>query len=86
MQSGRGLASAIANLGIKMGSKATNSVLQRKLIDKGIENIPNLVRYGSSKIKNKNVQQALNSDISNYVVEETQNKAKSRVNYLFGGY
>ena len=65
MQSGRGLASTIANLGIKMGSKATNSVLRRKLIDKGIENIPNLVRYGSSKIKNKNVQRALNSDIAN---------------------
>ena len=86
MQSGRGLASTIANLGIKMGSKATNSVLRRKLIDKGIENIPNLVRYGSSKIKNKNVQRALNSDMLNYVVEETQNKAKNRVNDLFGGY
>ena len=86
MQSGRGLASTIANLGIKMGSKAINSVLGKKLIDKGIENIPNLVRYGSSKIKNKNVQRALNSDISNYVVEETQNKAKNRVNDLFDGY
>ena len=86
MQSGRGLASIIANLGIKMGSKAINSVLGKKLIDKGIENIPNLVRYGSSKIKNKNVQRALNSDMLNYVVEETQNKAKNRVNDLFGGY
>ena len=55
-QSRRGLASTIANLGLKMGSKAINSVLGKKLIDKGTENIPNLVRYGSSKIKNKNVQ------------------------------
>ena len=55
MQSRRGLASTIANLGLKMGSKVINSVLGKKLIDKGIENIPNLVRYGSSKIKNKNV-------------------------------
>ena len=86
MQYGRGLASTIANLRIKIGSKAINSVLGKKLIDKGIENIPNLTRYGSSKIKNKNVQRALNSDIANYVVEETQNKAKNRVNDLFGGY
>ena len=69
-----------------MGSKAINSVLGKKLIDKGVENIPNIVRYGSSKIKNKNVQRALNSDIANYVVEETQNKAKNKVNDLFGGY
>ena len=69
-----------------MGSKAINSVLGKKLIDKGVENIPNIVRYGSSKIKNKNVQRALNSDIANYVVEETQNKAKNKLNDLFGGY
>ena len=69
-----------------MGSKAINSVLGKKLIDKEVENIPNIVRYGSSKIKNKNVQRALNSDIANYVVEETQNKAKNKVNDLFGGY
>ena len=68
-----------------MGSKAINSALGKKLIDKGIENIPNLVRYGSLKIKNKNVQGALDSDIANYIVEETQNKAKDKLNNLFGG-
>ena len=68
-----------------MGSKAINSALGKKLIDKGIENIPNLVRYGSLKIKNKNVQGALGSDIANYIVEETQNKAKDKLNNLFGG-
>ena len=68
-----------------MGSKAINSVLRKKLIDKQIENIPNLVRYGSLKIKNKNIQQALDSDIANYIVEETQNKAKDKLNNLFGG-
>ena len=31
------------------------------------------------------MQQALNSDIANYMVEEAQNKAKSSVNNLFGG-
>ena len=68
------MASTLANLGISMRYKAINSVIGKKLIDKGIQNIPNLVKYGSSKIKNKNIQQSLNSDIANYVVEETQSK------------
>ena len=60
-------------------------MLRKKLIDKGIANIPNIVRYASSKIKNKNVQRALDSDIANYIVEEAQNKAKNKLNNLFGG-
>ena len=59
-----------------MRQKAINSVIGKKLIDKGIQNIPNLVKYDSSKIKNKNIQQALISDIANYVVEETQQSKK----------
>ena len=35
------------------------------------------------KIK-KTVQQALNSDIGDYIVEETQNQAKNKLNNLFG--
>ena len=66
----------MANLGISMRYKAINSVIGKKLIDKGIQNIPNLVKYDSSKIKNKNIQQALISDIANYVVEETQQSKK----------
>ena len=68
-QTGKGLAGSLANLGISMGSKAINSVLG----------------YGPSKSKNKNVKRALNSDIANYVVEETQNKAKNKLTNLFGG-
>ena len=67
-----------------MGSKAMNSVLGKKTIVKRIENIQNLFKYGASKIK-KNVERALNSDIANYVVEETQNKAKNKLLNLFGG-
>ena len=52
----------LAKLGITMGSKAINSVLGKKLIDKGIEQVSNLYRYETSKIKNTNIQQALNSD------------------------
>ena len=75
----------LPNLGICMGSKAINSVLGKKIIGNWIENIPNLFRYGASKTKNKNVNWALNSDIANYVLEETQNKAKNKLTNLFGG-
>ena len=68
-----------------MGSKAINSVFGKKLIDKGIKQIPNIYKYGTSKTKNKNVQQALNSDLANIVVDETQNRTKNSLNNLFGG-
>ena len=67
-----------------MGSKAINSVIGKKLIDKGIEIIPNIFKYSVSKIKNKKVQRALNSDVAEYVLEETQNQAKNKLNDLFG--
>ena len=67
-----------------MGSKAINSVLGKKLIDKGIESLPDIVKFGASKIKNKNVQRALDSDTANYVVEEAQNRAQNQLNNLFG--
>ena len=68
-----------------MGSKAINSLIGKKLTDKGIEIIPNIFKYGVSKIKNKKVQRALNSDVAEYVVEETQNEAKNKLNDPFGG-
>ena len=60
-------------------------MLGKKLIDEGIKQVLNLYRYGTFKIKNKNIQQSLNSDIANYVVEETQNKGKIKLTNLFGG-
>ena len=68
-----------------MGSKAINSLIGKKLTDKGIEIIPNVFKYGVSKIKNKKVQRALNFDVAEYVVEETQNQAKNKLNDPFGG-
>ena len=59
--------------------------LEKKLIDEGIKQIPNIYKYWTSKIKNENVQQALNSDLANIVVDETQNRAKNSLNNLFGG-
>ena len=57
-----------------MGSKAINSGLGKKLIDEGIKHAPELYKLGTSKIKNKNVKRALNSDIANYIVTETKKK------------
>ena len=75
----------MAKLGLNMGSKAINTVFGKKLIDKGIKQIPNIYKYGTSKIKNKNVQWALSSDLANLVVDETQNRAKNSLNNPFDG-
>ena len=68
-----------------MGSEAINSVFGKKLIDEGIKQIPNIYKYMTSKIKNKNVQRALNSNLTNIVVDKTQNRAKKQLINLFGG-
>ena len=39
-----------------MGSKVIHSVLGKKLIDKGIESLPDIVKFGALKIKNKNIR------------------------------
>ena len=51
-QTGSGLGSNLASLGLKMESKAINSVLGKELLNKGIESITDLFKYGVSKIKN----------------------------------
>ena len=38
-----------------------------------------------SKIKNKHVQRTLNSNIADYVAEDTPNQAKNKLSNLFGG-
>ena len=65
-----------------MGSKAINWLFGKKLIDKGIESLPDIVRFGALKIKNRNIRRALDSDIANYVVEEAQNRAQNQLNNL----
>ena len=56
------------------GSKALSS--GKELIDEGIKHAPELYRLGTSNIKNKTVRNALDSDVANYIVQETQKKAK----------
>ena len=78
-QSGKGLASDLAKIGLTMGSKAVNSSFGKKWINKGINNIPNIFKYEVSKIKNKNIKRAVNSDIANMVVDEGQNKINKKI-------
>ena len=84
VQTGRGLVGNLARLELSMDSKAINSVFEKKLIDEGIKQIPDIYKYGTSKLKNKNVQQALSSDLANIVVDETQNRAENSLNNLSG--
>ena len=57
-----------------MGSKALKSSFGKRLINKGIENIPNIFKFGVSKIKNKNLKRAIDSEVADMVAEETQKK------------
>ena len=71
--------------GLKPGSKAVSSEIGKKLIDEGIKHVPEFYKLGKSKIRNKNVRRALDSDVANYIVKETQKKAKQDINNLFVG-
>ena len=84
IETGCGLVGNLVKLGLNMGLKAINSAFCKKLINEGIKQIPNIYKYGTLKIKNKNIQRALNSDLANIVVDETQNRAKNSLNNLFG--
>ena len=82
-QSGKGLASSLAKTGIELGTKALGSEFGKKIINKTIDNIPSIFKFGVSKIKNKNVRKAMTSDIADMVVDEAQNRAKNRYKSLF---
>ena len=85
-QTGSGLGSDLVKAGFDLGSKALGSEFGKKLINKGIDNIPNLFRFGASKIKNKNVKRALELKIADLVVNEAQGEARKKYNStnLFG--
>ena len=82
-QSGKGLASNLIKAGLDLGSKAIGYEFGKKLIHKGIDNIPGIIKFGVSKIKNKNVQDALSSDIAEIVVDAAQNRANNNYTSLF---
>ena len=85
-QAGSGLGSDLVKAGFDLGSKALGSEFGKKLINKGIDNIPNLFRFGASEIKNENVKRALELEIADLVVNEAQGKARKKYNStnLFG--
>ena len=82
-QSGKGLARNLIKAGFDLESKAVGSEFGKKPINKGIDNISNIFKFGVSKIKNKNVKNVLSSDIADMVVDEAQNRAKNRYDSLF---
>ena len=82
-QSGKGIASNLIKAGFDLGSKAIGSEFGKKLINKGIDNIPSIFKFEVSKIKNKNVQDALSSDIAEIVVDAAQNRANNNYTSLF---
>ena len=57
-----------------MGSRVLNSSIGRRLINKGIDNIPNMFKYGVSKVKNKNFKKALNSEVADILIDKAQKK------------
>ena len=57
-QAGEGFGSSLAKAGFELGSRALSSGFSKKLINKGIDNIPNIFKFGAKKIKNKNIQRA----------------------------
>ena len=85
-QTGRGLGSNLVKARFDLGAKALGSEFGKKLINKGIDNMPNRFKFGASKIKNKNVKRALNSEIADLVVNKAQGKARKKYNSsnLFG--
>ena len=81
-QSGSGLVSNLAKAGLELGSKAVGSQFGKKLINKRINNIPNIFNFGISKIKNKKVKRVMESDIAKMVFVEAANRAKNKYENL----
>ena len=80
VQVGSGLASDLAKASLELGSKALGSEFGKKLINKGIDNIPNIFKFGAKKVKNKNIKRALGSEIADMVVNEAQGRARKKYN------
>ena len=64
--------------GINLGSRALGSDIGKKIINKGIDNIPNIFKFGRSKVKNKRIKKALESEIADLVVSDAQKKVRQK--------
>ena len=76
-QVGKGLGNTLLKTGIDLGSRALGSNIGKKLIDKGIDSIPNIFKFGKSKIKNQNIKKALDSEMAD-IVGEAQSKVRKK--------
>ena len=79
-QSGSGLATNLLQKIIELGSRAVGSEFCKRLINKGIDNI---FKFGVSKINNKNMKRAVESEIANMVVDEAVKRTKNKYENLF---
>ena len=57
---------------LDIGSKAISSEIGKKIIDEGIKHAPDLYKFGTSKIKNKNLKRAFDSDIADYAAKKAE--------------
>ena len=63
LKTGKGIAENLAKTGFELGSRALGTKIGQKLINRGIDNIPNIFSFAASKIKNKNGPKALQSEL-----------------------
>ena len=69
-------ASNLLRWGISAGTNALSSDIEETLIDEGIKHGAGFYKLETSKIKNENARKVLESNVTNYIVEETQKKQK----------
>ena len=55
------------------------------MIGEGIKHAPQLYRLGTPKIKTKSLRNALDSDVANYIVNETHKRGEENFENIFGG-
>ena len=75
--------STLLKTGVSLRSRTINSTIWEKLIDKGINSIPNIFPFGRKKLKNKKLKKILKSDVADLVVNETQKKVRQKYDDLF---
>ena len=66
--------------GLDVASRAITFKIGKKLIVEVKKHTPELYKIGTSKIKYKNLKKALESDVANYIAEETCKKKNNNNN------
>ena len=75
-QRGSRIGSDLLRTGLNLGSRALGSDIGKRIINKGIDNIPNIFKFSRSEVKNQRTKNALESEIADLVVDEAVNKAR----------